>query len=346
MRVALRPVVRLMLGAGLCATAILAVAGPVSARTKHLSIGSVSAIVSSDYRLNNAANADLSYAVQAEHEGGSALTMDDETFRAAKIAGDPTLDGATYSAFEGTVASSSAPPQSTYPLRFIALSPLTSPAGTPSADRVCAGSADVLEFQKDSSASTWKVTNEPSADEQASIPRFAKTASGTGGFATGSGYVTPLNSVEVDYIAAMTAQARTGNGGALLPSKLFATGRCVLELWNPRTDYGVHDGLNLSVSVKALSPRDFVAYQVKGGALALFTLQGTIREAPQTSGEHINWSHGSTLWWDLLPAGEYSVVHWTVDQELAVFVPSTATGGTMRVLAGYSDIVNIGGTAY
>ena len=177
-----------------------------------------------------------------------------------------------------------------------------------------------------------------------SIPTFTTSSTGQGSFASGGDYSIPLDAVPATYVSALTNRASTGIGGALLPTSLFASGHCgQYGLTDPRSITGIHNGLRLSVHVAAASPSDLVTYQVVGGALALFTLQETVHESPIGAGHYIIWSHGSTNWWDLLPIGHFTSVQSTIDQELAVFVPSTSTGGTPRVLDQNGGVVAVSG---
>jgi hypothetical protein len=306
----------------------------------------VESIIAHDYALNNASNTNLSYALQATHEGGSALVMDDATFRAAKLSGYKTVEGARYYPFYGTVTASSVPAQTSYPATFVAIMKQKSAPGTPSAYRSCSEGGGILVEQKDSASSLWRAVLEPSVARLSSIPAFSKSSSGNGLFANGGSYALKISSLPTTMVAALSARARTDVGGALLPASDFAYGHCgTLGLADPHRDVGVQRGLELTFRASTIAPSDVTAYQTKGGgALALFTVSEEVSEKPAVASEYIIWSHGATPWWSLLPTGHYATVSWTTDQELAVYVPSATSTAKARVVGGYAVVVAVTGT--
>lgn len=306
----------------------------------------VKTIIAGDYVTNNADNANLSYAQQATHEEGSALAIDDATFRAVKLSGYKTLDGPRYFPFYGSVTESSAPAQTTYPERFIAIVKQWSPPGTPSAYRVCPGSGDILVEQKDSGSSPWRASLEPYIAKLSSAPTLLTTSSGNGSFAAGS-YTLNLSTLPHTVVVALNSRARTGNGGYLLPGSVFSYGHCGdLGMADPRREAGMYHGLVQSFSASTIAPSDLTAYQTTdGGALAVFTVRERVVERAAAAGEFVIWNHGSTAWWSLLPAGHYSRVSWTIDQELAVFVPSATSTARARIVGAYYGVTSVTGKA-
>ena len=327
----------------IAATQIVATSASSAAKLKSIDVKS---IIAHDYALNNASNTNLSYALQASHEAGSALVMDDATFRAAKLSGYKTLEGVRYYPFYGTVTASSVPAQTSYPATFVAIMKQKSAPGTPSAYRSCSEGGGILVEQKDSSSSPWRAILEPSVAQSSSIPAFSKSSSGHGLLASGGSYALKIASLPTTMVAALSARARTDAGGALLPASDFAYGHCgTLGLADPHRDVGVQRGLELSFRASTITPSDVTAYQTKGGgALAVFTLREEVSEKPVAANQYIIWGHGATPWWSLLPIGHYASVSWTTDQELAVYVPSATSTAKARVVGGYAEVVAVTGT--
>lgn len=305
----------------------------------------VKKIIAGDYAINNADNANLSYALQATHEEGSALVMDDAGFRAAKLSGYKTLEGPRYYPFYGTVTESSVPVQSAYPERFISVMKQSSPPGTPSADRVCPESGDILEMEKNSGSSPWRVSLEPYLARLSSVPTLLGSSSGEGKFASGHSYALNLSTLPHTMVIALNARASTGSGGYLLPASVFSYGHCGdLGLEDPHREVGIYHGLVQSFSASTITPSDVTAYATKdGGALAVFTVREQVSERPAIAGQYVIWSHGATSWWSLLPAGHYSTISWTIDQELAVYVPTTKSSAKARIVGGYNEVISVTG---
>lgn len=304
----------------------------------------VKAIIAGDYATNNADNADLNYAQQATHEQGSALVIDDEAFRAAKLSGYKTLDGPRYFPFYGTVTGSSAPVQTTYPQRFAVIMKQSSPPGTPSADRICPGSGGILVEQKNSASSPWRVSLEPYLAKLSSAPTLLTTSSSNGNFAADS-YALNLSTLPHTLVVALNTRGRTGNGGYLLPASVFAYGHCgALGMEDPRREVGSYHGLLQSFSASTITPSDVTAYETKGGgALAVFTVREQVVERPALANQYVIWSHGATAWWSLLPAGHYSTVSWTMDQEVAIYVPSATSSQKARIVGAYNGVISVTG---
>jgi hypothetical protein len=318
-----------------------------AAGTNVLRPGRVAGIVKHDFQVNNVDNANLSYALQTSHEQGSALAMDDAMFRADKLSGLATIDGPRYYPFFGTVISSAVPKQTSYPAQFAVVTSVHSSPGTPKANQICSGSGDALAFQRNSSSSPWRVSIEPYLPLLRDVPKFKTTS---------KGYVAPLASKALKtsvaglpalYVDALNAQAPTGRAGPLLPAGDFAYGKCHdLGLIDPHQNSVIVRGLQFSFHASTLNPSDLIAFATRGGgALAMFTLQERISEAPTVANRYVIWSHGKTPWWSLLPAGDYSRVSWTVDQELAVAVPSKGSRVSPRVVGAYSEVLSVVGTA-
>lgn len=324
----------LAVGAGLAA--------PAEAKSAPVRVGPIAAIVAADYADNNAANATLSYAKQADHEEGTALALDDASFRADKLAGYATADGARYYPFTGRAVATSVPAQSAYPVRFAAYLAQSSPPGTPGADAVCAGSGDAAVFQKDGPSSPWRITFEPYAPRIAALPALAQSH-GHGLFATGGHLATPLADLAAQAVAALAHRSATGGGDALAPASLFTSGACGhLDLWDPHQFAGVRNGLTFTSHTSAVSPSDLVAFATAdGGALAFVTLREQYTERPQAAGDYVQWSHGSYVGWDLLAAGRYSEVTFVVDQQLAIYDPPASSGQAAHVVAGYNGVVSV-----
>lgn len=339
-----RTVVQLSIAALLIAASQFTVTTPSwAAKVKSID---VKTIIADDYAVNNTDNTNLSYALQATHEEGSALVMDDAAFRALKRSGDKTLEGSRYYPFYGTVTESSVPAQTSYPKRFVAIMKQTSSPGTPSADRECPGGAGILVEEKNSSSSPWRVSLEPYAARLSSVPALLTSSSGHGHFASGGSYALKISTLPHTVVVALNARARTGDGGSLLPASVFAYGHCgTLGLEDPHREVGIYHGLALSFSASTITPSDVTAYQTKdGGALALFTVREEVSEKPAAANEYDIWSHGATSWWSLLPAGHYATVSWTMDQELAVYVPSATSSAKARIVGSNVGVVAVTGT--
>lgn len=319
---------------------------PAVAKSPSLHVGSVTSIVTHDYALNNEANATLSYALQARHEGGSALAIDDADFRIAKIVGDRTLDGAHYYPFFGRVASNSVPRQGAYPLHFAAEVVQSSAPGIPKADALCAGSGDLIVETKDAAASPWRVTLEPYVPSIAALPRFS-SEHGHGRFGASKGLATPLGSLATAVVASLAHRAATGAGDAMVPGGDFVTSACGhLLLWDPRPWAGSRNGLTLSPQLSVASPADLVAFATAGGgALAALTIRERYTERPSVAGDYVIWSHGTYTPWDLLPVGHYASVSVVVDQEVAVYDPP-AGSGPAHVVGAYQGVVSVTGTPF
>ena len=321
---------------------------PTLAAASHgtvISPKSVAQIVRTDYQINNVANANLSYALQEAHEEGTALAIDNTTFRADKLSGLATIDGAHYYPFYGTVVSSSVSKQSSYPARFAVVTKQSSGPGTPTAQRMCPGTGDALTFSKDSPKSDWRVSIEPYLPRLNAVPKFATTR---------DGFAAPLSvslkhyvhTLPALYVKALNAQAVNGRATALLPASYFLHATCSeLDLVNPQQESQVIRGLKLHFSASVLAPSDLAAFATKGGgALAMFTFREQISEVPTVANDYVIWSHGATPWWSLLPTGHYSKVSWTIDQGFAVVVPPTGVKTGPRVVGSTAGVVTVVGT--
>ncbi len=318
---------------------------PAVAKSPALHVGSVSAIVTHDFALNNEANATLSYVVQGRDEGGSALAIDDSVFRFHKIAGDRTLEGARYYPFFGRVVSSSVPAQSSYPVRFAAEVVESSAPGTPRADVGCAGSGVLDVVTKVAASGPWRVTLEPYVPSIAALPRFT-SAHGHGRFATSQRLAMPLASLASAVVASLEHRAATGAGTTLVPGGDFVTNACGhFEMWDPHLWSGSHSGLTSTSQLSAATPADEVAFAtVGGGALAAFTVTERYTERPAVAGDYVIWSHGTYTAWDLLPVGHYASVTVVVDQEVAVLDPAVRSGQAAHVVGAYGGVVSVTGT--
>lgn len=306
----------------------------------------VGPIVAHDYSVNNRANASLNYALQSTNEEGSALAMDNTAFRAAKLSGYATIEGPHYFPFYGRVISSAVPLQKSYPVNLGVLVAQSSSAGTPSPVRVCPESGALLALRKTSARSTWRVALEPAVARLASIARFATTTSGYGVPVVPASLTVPLNSLPQAFASALNAQAASGKASALLPTGVFSYGHCGdLGLEDPHSDEGTVHGLLTNFHAFTPSSSDLVAFSANGGAaLALFTIKERVTEVAANKSQYIIWSHGSTTWWSLLKAGNYTKVSWTIDQELAVVVPRAASHQTVRVVGADSGVIAVSGT--
>lgn len=312
-----------------------------SSAANHTSID-VKSIIAKDYSVNNADNATLNYALQASHEQGTALVMDDAAFRAAKASGNKTLDGPRYYPFFGTVEESSVPSQSSYPKQFIAVVKQSSPAGTPSAFRSCPNSGSILVEQRDSPTSAWRLNLEPTSERLSSVPQLSPS----GSFAEGGSYALNVSTLPNTFVKDLGKRAGTGNGGTLLPASVFAHGHCGdLGLVDPHSLVGTVHGLVQSFSASTISPTDESAYKTKdGGALALFTVREKVSVKSPSAQGYVVWAHGATWWWSLLPVGHYATVSWTIDQQVAVYVPSATSSASARVVGAYSEVIAVAGT--
>jgi hypothetical protein len=306
-----------------------------------------SGIVAHDYALNNDSNATLSYSVQAQHEQGTALAIDDAAFRGVKLAGFRTLDGAHYYPFTGSIVSSALPAQSTYPVQFAVLARQHSSAGTPAASAICAKSGSLLVERKDTAASAWRITLEPYVPIVSALPKFQLRPTGFGQSITSSD-APALATLPAIFVSDLNNRAETNSGGALLPVSVYATGCEHLAMVDPHNYVGMKNGFTLSFSAATLAPSDLAIYAtVGGGALALFTVRENLSERPTVAGEYVVWPHHTTLAtsvFNLLPAGHYGTVSWEIDQQVAIALPSTTSTANARVVGNDWGIVSVKGT--
>jgi hypothetical protein len=300
-------------------------------------------IVKRDYAVNNEANATLSYSLQASHEQGTSLAMDDAAFRADRLSGYPTLDGARYYPFTGSIVSTSLPFQTSHPAQFAVLMRTVAP-GTLSA---CRGTGGLLVEQKDTAKSNWRVTLEPNVPVVTAVPNFDVGSSVYGHFVS-LGKAPALTNLSSKLIAGLYSRARTGVGGPLLPASAFARGCTRLEMQDPHTDVGTTNGLTSSFTASTLAPSDLVIYATKGsGALVMFTVRENVSYRPSVAGDYVVWPHHTTIGsaiFNLLPAGHYGTVTWAIDQQVAIAVPSTTSSANARIVGSYSSTVSISGT--
>lgn len=336
-----------VIGTGVVVASLAVFSHSSVATDSVLRLRDVGLIVAHDYSINNRANASLSYALQATNEEGSALAMDNMAFRAARLSGYTTIEGSHYFPFYGRVISSAVPLQSSYPVNFAVLVAQSSSAGTPPADRVCPKSGAFLVLRKVSAMSTWRVAFEPAVARLAGINRFATTGSGYRVPVVPGSLTAPLDSLPQTFVTALNAEATSGAASTLLPTRVFSYGHCGdLGLENPRSDEGTVHGLSTSFRAFAPSPSDLVAFATnRGAALALFTIKERVTEVAASKSQFIIWSHGSTTWWSLLKAGNYTKVSWIIDQELAVVVPSAASGQAVRIVGADSGVIAVSGSA-
>jgi hypothetical protein len=116
---------------------------------------------------------------------------------------------------------------------------------------------------------------------------------------------------------------------------------------DPHTDVGTTNGLTSSFTASTLAPSDLVIYATKGGgALVMFTVRENVSQRPP-AGDEILRRHQTSIGLailNLLPAGHYGTVTWTIDQQVAIAVPSTTSSANARIVGSCSGIVSISGT--
>ncbi len=132
--------------------------------------------------LNNKANASLSLTAQAKDESGSALYLDDFSFRYLRAFGYKNAG----SSFSLVATASSVPEQEHYPLEIATMDKTVdakSASKKQSGDTFC-NTVEVLK--KTSSSSKWKVVEEPITNMKG-FPRFRHGTNGYGVFAASKG---------------------------------------------------------------------------------------------------------------------------------------------------------------
>jgi hypothetical protein len=309
-------------------------------RGQEITPGGVSQVVATFSAANNRANRVLSLADQNKDEQGTAAQIDNTVFTIDSDAGFPTLTGSKFYPVTEEPTVSAVPQHGGYPAQFAVIVKYRDAAGTPKAERNCAGTEVFQVFEKNSAAAPWRLALEPNI-----TPGVVSTfSSGSGGFATPvrqGNLEFPLSVVQSDVVAALNTYAVNGTYINGFSKADFNVGSKCWAIDDLQADIAQAKAAQdtAAFSATTYSPSDFTAYALSGGAaLVAFTVSITEVENSAISGDSLTTSttKGNPDSY-LAPVGTFNTLTYPELCQVAAIDPAKGHGGNTarRVVGAY-----------
>ena len=315
-------------------------ASSAALRGQEITPGGVSQVVASFSTANNRAARVLSVADQNKDEQGSAAQIDKTVFTIDSDAGFPSLTGSKFYPLAEEPVVSAVPRHSGYPAQFATIIKFRDAAGTPKAERTCAGTEVLQVFEKNSASAPWRLALEPDITPGA-VTTFSSESDGFATPVRQGNLELPLSAVQSDVVAALNTYAANGTYIDGFSKVDFAAGSKCWAIDDLQADVARAKAAQdaATFSAKTYTPSDLTAYALPGGAaLVAFTVYIAESEKSAIAGDSLTTSTtkgnpGSYL----APVGTFSTLTYPELCQVAAIDPARRHGGDRvpRVVGAY-----------